>query len=94
MPDAIRIGVIGEFDPHFRPHAATNDALRHAAEHLAVALEVRWLPTPSLLDPESKKVLETFDGLWASPGSPYQSLEGALRAIRFARERSWPLVAT
>ena len=94
MHEAIRIGIIGDFDPDFRPHAATEEALRHAADALAVGLEVRWLPTPSLLDPESEKALETFDGLWASPGSPYRSLEGALRAIRFARERSWPFVAT
>jgi len=32
--------------------------------------------------------------VWIAPGSPYRSLDGALRAIRFARERDWPLVAT
>ncbi len=94
MSEGIRIGIIGDFDPQFRPHTATNDALHHAADRLAVALEARWLPTPPLLDPDSQRELEACDGLWASPGSPYRSLEGALRAIRFARERNWPFFAT
>jgi CTP synthase (UTP-ammonia lyase) len=32
--------------------------------------------------------------VWIAPGSPYQSLDGALAAIRFARERNVPLLGT
>lgn len=28
------------------------------------------------------------------PGSPYQSFDGMLRGIQFARERNWPFVGT
>lgn len=90
----LRIGIIGDFEPTRRSHLATNDALRHAAERLPADLEVGWLPTPSLVEPADPRELEMCDGLWASPGSPYRSLEGALRAIRFARERNWPFVGT
>lgn len=90
----LRIGIIGDFEPTRRSHLATDAALRHAAGHLAVDLEVCWLPTPSLAEPADQKALGACDGLWASPGSPYQSMEGALRAIRFARERNWPFIGT
>ncbi len=90
----LRIGIIGDFEATRRSHLATNAALRHATEHLATGLEVCWLPTPSLMDSTDQRELEACDGLWASPGSPYQSMEGALRAIRFARERNWPFVGT
>ena len=39
-------------------------------------------------------MLERFDGLFASPGSPYRSFAGMLRGIEFARSRNWPFVGT
>lgn len=86
MGRAIRIGVVGDFNPSFHSHHATAAALRHAGA------EVEWVPTPTVFqDPET---LVRYDGLWLSPGSPYQSMEGALRAVEFARRRDWPFVGT
>ncbi|HEY4277455.1 MAG TPA: hypothetical protein VGM91_04485 [Conexibacter sp.] len=87
------IGVIGDFNPEFPPHPATSAALEHAAAALSVEIEVHWLPTPELLDIEPA-ALERHDALWCAPGSPYRSLDGALRAVRLARERGWPLLGT
>ena len=94
MADTVRIGILGDFNPDFRSHHATNDALQHAASKLKFKVESQWIPTPSLLDPAGQKKLETFDGLWASPGSPYQSADGMLKGIEFARQRDWPFLAT
>jgi CTP synthase (UTP-ammonia lyase) len=55
---------------------------------------VRWLPTPSLEGPAAEKTLRRWDGLIASPGSPYKSFIGMLRGIEFARTRDWPFVGT
>ena len=44
MVDAIRIGIIGDFEPSYHSHFATNAALYDAATRLKVALELRWLP--------------------------------------------------
>ena len=85
--------MIGDFDPGFEPHAATDAALGHAAAALGVEVEVRWYPTESLLDADPAEVL-TEDALWCAPGSPYRSLDGALRGVRFARERDLPLLGT
>ena len=52
------------------------------------------MPTPSLVEPGARKVLESFDGLWAAPGSPYQSMDGMLKGIEFARTRDWPFLGT
>ena len=89
----LRIGIIGDFDGR-RYHHATNEALAHAAAARGVALAVEWLPTPSLLEPAASTRLEACDGLWCSPGSPYQSEAGALAGIRFARERGRPFIGT
>jgi CTP synthase (UTP-ammonia lyase) len=92
--DAVRIGILGDFNPEFRSHHATNDSLQHAARKLKILVESEWLPTPSLAAPSAEKILETFDGLWAAPGSPYKSFEGILKGIEFARRRDWPFVGT
>ena len=94
MSDAVRIGILGDFNPDFRSHHATNDALQHAAAKLQITVESAWVPTPSLLEAKGVKALESFDGLWASPGSPYHSMEGMLKGIEFARSRDWPFLGT
>jgi CTP synthase (UTP-ammonia lyase) len=94
MNRTLRVGIIGDFDPSYPSHIATNEALRHAARALSLSVGSSWLPTQSLDDRGSETALEQFDALWCAPGSPYKSMKGALRAIRFARERDWPFVGT
>jgi CTP synthase (UTP-ammonia lyase) len=82
-----RVGVVGDFKPANPTHRFTNAAL----DHLKLTFE--WVPTETIEDkPEAQ--LEKYDGLWIAPASPYRSMEGALSAIRYARERGVPLVGT
>ena len=62
MSDAVRIGILGDFNPEFRSHHATNDALQHAARKLGIEVQSEWIPTPSLIKPDAEKKLESFDG--------------------------------
>jgi CTP synthase (UTP-ammonia lyase) len=89
---AVRIGILGDFNPEYHTHQATNVALEHAAKALGREIEVSWIPTPSLEQPTDH--LAGYDGLWASAGSPYRSMLGMLAGIRFARVRNWPFVGT
>ncbi len=93
MSKTARVGIIGDYDAKSRWHRATCEALSAAAKRLSADLAYEWVPTDSLAG-RASEVLGEFDGLWASPGSPYRSLEGALEGIRFARERGRPFVAT
>ena len=90
----VKVGVVGDYDPGSRAHRATVAALAHAAGASSLAVDVRWVPTERLMAADAVRRLERFDGFWIAPGSPDRSLDGALRAIRRARERDWPLVAT
>lgn len=94
MRRAVRIGIVGDHKPGYRGHVATNEALRHAGQALSIDVENVWLSTTELEAAASDRKLEAFDGLFMTPGTPYESLAGALRALRFARERGWPLLAT
>jgi CTP synthase (UTP-ammonia lyase) len=57
-------------------------------------LESEWLATASLVEPGAQKKLESFDAIWAAPGSPYKSMDGMLNGIEFARRRDWPFLGT
>ncbi len=94
MKRELRIGIVGDWKPGYRGHLATDSALRHAAIGVGSRIENVWLSTVALEMASSESELETFDGLFMTPGTPYASLPGALRALRFARERGWPLLAT
>lgn len=93
MPDSVRIGIIGDHDPTSKSHQATDEALAHCGAHLALSPEISWLPTTSL-DPLPAEELASYDALWCAPGGPYLSLNGALNAIRWARENDCPLLGT
>jgi CTP synthase (UTP-ammonia lyase) len=94
VTEPVRIGILGDFNTEFRSHHATNDSLQHAARKLDIKVESTWLPTPSLLEPGADALLDSFDGLLASPGSPYKSFDGMLKGIQFARTHDRPFLAT
>ncbi len=86
-----RIGLVGDYDADVPAHQAIPRALALAESALGAPLESRWLPTESIA---GEAMLAPFDALWCVPASPYRSMEGALRAIRFARERPRPFLGT
>ena len=88
----VAVAIVGDFDPSFEPHRVTQATLTQAGESLGVQIKSEWLPTESLAS--TVEQLAAFNGLWIAPGSPYRSLQGALNAIRYARERNVPLLGT
>ena len=84
--DRAQIAVVGDFDRANPTHRFTNAALEH------VGLDFTWVPTDSSGDWEER--LAAYDGVWIAPASPYRSMDGALAAVRYARERGVPLVGT
>lgn len=84
----VKIGIIGDYRPEAETHRATNDGLQHAGAALGAGVEATWLAT------DEAHRLEEYAGLLCAPGSPYRSFEGALAAIRFAREHGVPFLGT
>jgi CTP synthase (UTP-ammonia lyase) len=89
----VNIGLVGDRRDECRAHRAIPGALGSAARLVGVDLSFAWLPTSSLADGMATD-LAPFDGIWCVPGSPYTSMQGALAAIRHARERGVPFVGT
>lgn len=90
---AARIALIGDYDPSVTAHQAIPCALELASPTRESAVEWAWIGTDTL-DIDVSKQLSEFEAVWCVPASPYASPEGALGAIRFARETGRPFLGT
>ena len=89
----MRIALIGDYSPAVRAHLAIPLALRGAARSLGVTVEPHWVSTEHIRD-RGISVLDGSDAVWCVPGSPYAAIDGALTAIRHARETKRPFLGT
>ncbi|QSQ22071.1 CTP synthase [Pyxidicoccus parkwayensis] len=89
----VRIGLVGDRSPAVRAHGAIPVALELAGRALSVTPELTWLHTRQL-DGASTDTLTALAGVWCVPGSPYENMDGALTAIRTAREQGIPFLGT
>jgi CTP synthase (UTP-ammonia lyase) len=87
----LHIGLVGDYDATVPAHQAIPRALALAEAALHAPIAFRWLPTETI---DSDARLAPFHAIWCVPASPYRSMDGALRAIRFARTRPLPFLGT
>jgi CTP synthase (UTP-ammonia lyase) len=87
------IALIGDYDPGVTAHRAIPLAIELASREMEDPPLFAWLPTETLVS-ASDEMFSRYAGFWCVPGSPYQSMNGALRAIRFAREQKLPFLGT
>ncbi len=93
MSETLHIGLIGDYNPQVRAHQAIPRALELAASSLGLSLQADWHATDAL-EGRVEELLSGYDALWCVPASPYASMDGALQAIRFAREKQLPFLGT
>ncbi|MET9623981.1 hypothetical protein ABZZ37_24905 [Streptomyces sp. NPDC006464] len=86
-----RVALVGDRSPHVKSHARVPLLLDALAECDGLVLDAYWIPTPDAREPGA---VQGFDAVWALPGSPYASEEGALAAVRTAREDGIPFLGT
>ena len=83
-----------------QPGNATHDAIAPAVAHADAARGPTTAgPSSSGSAPSEARdlplaALDRHAGFWIAPGSPYRSMDGALRVIRYAREADRPLLGT
>lgn len=86
--------MIGESNDNVRAHLAIPRAIAHyETQFPGHHFTLNWISTESVLG-DRNKLLDSCHGLWCVPGSPYKNFDGALHAIRFARENKIPFLGT
>ena len=83
------IGIVGERNERHPLHMASEQALTDGPDPPAI----EWLATDRIAAWPAA-ALWRYSGFLIAPGSPYRNMQGALTAIRFARENRLPLLGT
>ena len=85
-----RIALVGDRSANVRAHARIPAIIDALLAREGIALDPYWIATPDVSDCD----LSGFDAIWAVPGSPYESADGAIAAVRTAREQRIPFLGT
>jgi CTP synthase (UTP-ammonia lyase) len=88
-----RIALIGDFNPEVTAHRAIPPAINLAAAAAGHRVDGVWVETRTLGSDVPRRLAD-FHAVWCVPASPYANTEGALAAIRFARESGRPFLGT
>lgn len=86
------IALVGDYNEHVVAHTAIPRALEYASSALNISITWSWVET-KIIENDAKNLTE-FAAIWVIPGSPYVNIDGALTAIRFARETKRPFLGT
>ncbi|KAF1030951.1 MAG: CTP synthase [Pseudomonas sp.] len=87
----VHLALIGDYDAQVTAHRAIPVALEQAGEALGLTVHAHWLATDTI---KSTADVQHYDGFWGTPATPYRDLDGALLAIRYAREHKRPFLGT
>ncbi len=85
-----RIALVGDRSENVRAHARIPLIIDALLRRDGIALDPYWIATPDVAACD----LGRFDAIWLVPGSPYDSADGAIAAVRTARERGLPFLGT
>jgi CTP synthase (UTP-ammonia lyase) len=85
-----RVALVGDRSANVMAHARIPGLIDALLSRESIALDPYWIATPDA----AGCALDGFDAIWVAPGSPYESGEGAIAAVRTARERGIPFLGT
>jgi CTP synthase (UTP-ammonia lyase) len=85
-----RIALVGDRSANVRAHARIPTVIDALLRRDGIALDAYWIATPDVAACD----LGRFDAIWLVPGSPYDNADGAIAAVRTARERRIPFLGT
>ncbi|MGL6070142.1 CTP synthase C-terminal region-related (seleno)protein [Craterilacuibacter sp.] len=91
MKNRVSIALVGDYSASVPAHRAIPLALQSAGEACGIEVGFEWIPTTEII---AATRISGFDGVWCVPASPYRNMEGALLAIRHARETEVPFLGT
>jgi CTP synthase (UTP-ammonia lyase) len=87
-----KIALVGDYSEKVTAHRAIPKALELARIVSGADIAWTWIATRDLKD--APRDLEGYSAVWAVPATPYENTEGAIAAIRWAREGRRPFLGT
>jgi len=88
--DCVRIALVGKYVRLEDAYLSVVEALRHAGVHHGCKVEVNWVDSESVGDPDLAATLEQASGILIPGGFGGRGIEGKIRAAQIAREHKIP----
>lgn len=88
-----KFALVGDYNPAVTAHQAIPNALELAGQALNQTIQFTWINTVDI-GPDIADQFSIYDGIWVVPASPYQNMDGAIKAIQYARENNTPFMGT
>lgn len=86
------IAIVGDYSERHTAHRAIPRALELAREKSQAPVEWEWVATRRIGD--ASRDLAGYSAVWLAPASPYENTQGAIAAVRWAREGRRPFLGT
>jgi CTP synthase len=86
----VRIALVGKYVQLEDAYLSVAEALRHAGIHHDSKVEINWVDSETLNEPEVAARLESADGILIPGGFGGRGWEGKIRAAQIAREHRIP----
>ncbi len=87
---SVRIALVGKYVQLADAYLSVVEALKHAGVHHGCRVEIDWVDSESVDEPDVAAQLEGADGILIPGGFGGRGFEGKIRAAQIARERGIP----
>jgi CTP synthase len=87
---AVRIALVGKYVQLEDAYLSVVEALKHSGVHHGCRIEIDWVDSESVSDPEIAARLQNADGILIPGGFGGRGFEGKIRAAQIAREHQIP----
>jgi CTP synthase len=81
----VKVALVGKYVELHDAYISVREALKHAALHLGVELDLKWVHSTELERGKGWDVIQGVDGIVVPGGFGSRGIEGKIQAARFAR---------
>ncbi|MDI6857302.1 MAG: CTP synthase [Dehalococcoidia bacterium] len=86
----VRVGIVGKYTELPDAYLSVKESLIHAGIYYDVAVDIEWIHSQSLEEPDGESALQRVQGIIVPGGFGERGIEGKIKAARFAREQGVP----
>ncbi len=86
----VSVAVVGKYSELPDAYLSVKESLIHAAVHHGLAVDIRWIKSGDLEEPDGQAILDGVHGMVVPGGFGERAIEGKVDAARYARERGVP----
>jgi CTP synthase len=86
----IKIALVGKYVELHDAYMSVREALKHAALHLGVEIDLKWVHSADVEKGRATDILNQVDGIIVPGGFGSRGIEGKIQAAAFARKQKVP----